>query len=50
VQAALASIRLEVRLFIGADEIVQTQVCRSQEDVLTTGEQRRAAMVEKGWF
>jgi hypothetical protein len=28
---------------------VQTQVCRSQEDVLTTGEQWKAAMNEKGW-
>ena len=39
----------ELRLYIGCDEIVQTQVCRSQEDVLTTGEQWKAAMVEKGW-
>jgi hypothetical protein len=39
----------EVRLFIGPDEIVQTQVCRSQEGVLTTGEQWKAAMIEKGW-
>jgi hypothetical protein len=27
----------ELRLFIGRDEIVQTQVCRSQDEVLTTG-------------
>ena len=29
--------------------VVQTQVCRTQDDVLTTGEQWKAAMVEKGW-
>lgn len=46
---AIPSIRLELRLFIGADEIAQTQVCRSQNDVLTTGEQWNAAMIENGW-
>jgi hypothetical protein len=40
----------EVRLFIGAQaDIVQTQVCRTQDEVLTTGEQWKAAMIEKGW-
>jgi hypothetical protein len=40
----------EVRLLIGAQsEVVQTQVCRSQEEVFATGEQRKAAMGEKGW-
>jgi hypothetical protein len=39
----------EVRLFVGADDIIQTQVCRSQDDVLTVGEQWKAAMIEKGW-
>jgi len=40
----------ELRLFIGSqDDVVQTQVCRSQDDVLTTGEQWKAAMQEKGW-
>jgi hypothetical protein len=39
----------EVRLFIGRDDIVQTQVCRSQDEVLTTGESWKAAMIEKGW-
>jgi len=40
----------EVRLMIGAQaEVVQTQVCRTQEDVFTTGEQWKAAMAEKGW-
>jgi hypothetical protein len=29
-------------------EFVQTKVCRTQDDVLTTGEQWKAAMVEKG--
>jgi hypothetical protein len=38
-------------LFVGAQaEVVQTQVCRSQDGVLTTGEQWKAAMIEKGWI
>jgi hypothetical protein len=40
----------EVRLLVGSQhEIVQSQVCRSQEEVLTIGEQWKAAMIEKGW-
>lgn len=40
----------EVRLLVGAQlEVVQTQVCRTQEDVLSTGERWKAAMLEKGW-
>jgi hypothetical protein len=40
----------ELLLFVGQQlEVVQSQVCRSQDDVLTTGEQWKAAMVEKGW-
>jgi hypothetical protein len=40
----------EVRLVIGAQlEAVQTQACRTQEEVLSTGEQWKAAMMEKGW-
>ncbi len=40
----------ELGLLIGAQlEIVQTQVCRTQEEVFTTGEQWKAAMREKGW-
>lgn len=40
----------ELLLFVGTQaEVVQTQVCRSQDDVLTTGEQWRAALQEKGW-
>ena len=38
-----------LRLFIGRDEIVQTRVFRSQDEVLTTAEQWKAAMMEKGW-
>ena len=30
-------------------EVVQTQVCRTQEEMFTTGEQWKAAMIEKGW-
>ena len=31
-------------------EVVQTQVCRDQEEVLTTGEMWKRVMVEKrGW-
>ena len=40
----------EVRLLVGSQrEVVQTQVCRTQDEVLSTGEQWKAAMVEKGW-
>lgn len=40
----------EVRLLVGSQlEIVQSQVCRTQDEVLTTGEQWKAAMSEKGW-
>ena len=40
----------EVRLMIGAQlEVVQTLVCRTQEEVFVTGEQWKAAMGEKGW-
>ncbi len=37
-------------LFVGAQaEVVQTQVCRSQDEVLDTGDRWKAAMIEKGW-
>ena len=40
----------EVRLLTGAQlEVVQTQVCRDQEEVLTMGEQWKNAMIEKEW-
>ena len=40
----------EVLLFVGSQsEVVQSQVCRSQDEVLTTGEQWKAAMIDKGW-
>jgi hypothetical protein len=40
----------EVQLIIDAQaEGVQTQVCRTQEKVLSTGEQWKAAMGGKGW-
>jgi hypothetical protein len=40
----------EVRLLIGAQsEVVQAHVCRTQEEVLSTGEQWKAAMAEKRW-
>ena len=40
----------EVRLLVGSQlEVVQTQVCRDQEEVLTTGERWKQAMLEKGW-
>jgi hypothetical protein len=31
------------------DELQRSQVCRSQDEVLTTGEQWRAAMTKNGW-
>lgn len=40
----------ELRLYVGsADDILQTQVCRTEEEVLTTGERWKAAMLSKGW-
>ncbi len=40
----------ELRLFVGTEqELVQSQVCRTQEQVLSTGEKWKAAMGEKGW-
>lgn len=40
----------EVRLLVGSQlEVVQTQVCRDQEEVLATGEQWKLGMIEKGW-
>jgi hypothetical protein len=40
----------EVRLFVGTQaDVVQSQVYRTQDEVLTTGEQWKAAMIEKGW-
>ena len=40
----------EVRLLVGSqEELVSSQVWRTQEDVLTTGEQWKVAMIEKGW-
>jgi hypothetical protein len=39
----------EMRALNRHTEVVQTQVCRSPHDVLTTGEQWKATMIEKGW-
>jgi hypothetical protein len=40
----------EVRLLVGRQlEAVRTQVCRSKEDVLSTGEEWKAAMLADGW-
>ena len=40
----------ELRLFVNSQlDIVQSHVCRTQDEVLTTGEQWKTAMVEKGW-
>ena len=39
----------ELRLFVGGQlEVVQSQVCRSQDEVPDTSEQWKAAMIEKG--
>ena len=38
----------ELRLFIGVDDVIQTHLCRSHDQVLTTGEQWKTAMIEKG--
>ena len=47
--APVSPIGWELRLIIGKDDVLQTHVCRSQDEVLTTGEQWKAAMIEKGW-
>jgi hypothetical protein len=40
----------EVRLMIGKQaKVVQTQVCRTQEEVFDTGDKWKAAMIETGW-
>jgi hypothetical protein len=40
----------EVRLLVGRQqEPVRTQVCKSQDDVLTTGETWKASMMREGW-
>jgi hypothetical protein len=40
----------ELRLLVGKRaEVLQIRVCRSQEEVLSIGEEWRAAMAGKGW-
>ena len=40
----------ELLLFVGAQlEVVQSQVCRGQDEVLTTGEQWKAGLIDQGW-
>lgn len=40
----------ELRLFIGAQtEIVQSQVCRTEDDVFIVAEAWKAKMLENGW-
>jgi len=40
----------ELCLQVGLNrDFLQTKVCRTQDEVLTTGEQWRAAMIDKGW-
>jgi hypothetical protein len=40
----------ECRLYVGQqEEIVQSQVCRTEDQVFTTGETWKAALQEKGW-
>jgi hypothetical protein len=38
----------ELRLEVNGD-LQRSEVCRSQDEVLATGEQWKTAMVEKGW-
>ena len=37
----------ELRLMVG--ELVRSQVCRSQDEILTTQENWKAAIIERGW-
>jgi hypothetical protein len=40
----------ELLSYVGRQlEVVQSQVCHSQDEVLTTGEEWNTAMIEKGW-
>ena len=40
----------EVCLQVGLNrDFLQTKVCRTQDEVFTTGEEWKAAMIEKGW-
>ena len=38
----------ELRLMAGS-ELLQSQVCRSQDEALDTSDQWKKAMIEKGW-
>jgi hypothetical protein len=40
----------ELRLVFGSKaELLRSQVCRTDEEVLSTGETWKAALAEKGW-
>lgn len=40
----------EVRLLVGSQlDVVQMQVCRTQDEVFTTGDRCKTAMTQKGW-
>jgi hypothetical protein len=40
----------EVRLVLGAQrELVRSQVCRSQEEVFSAGEEWKEALIVQGW-
>jgi hypothetical protein len=39
----------ELRLVVNDGQLQRSEVCRSQDDVLETGDAWKAAMVEKGW-
>lgn len=38
----------ELKLY-AAGQFLQSQVCRTQDDVMNTGDAWKAAMLEKGW-
>jgi hypothetical protein len=41
----------EVRLLVGSEEeLVSSQVSRTQDELVTTGAQGKSAMLEKGWL
>lgn len=39
----------ELRLHIAGDDLPRTQVCRSQDELITTQEQWRASLESAGW-
>ena len=48
-RCSLVTHQLGFELRLITTDLVRSQVCRSSDEVLTTHEQWKAAMIEKGW-